>query len=228
MKLLLCILAISAAFQAFGQQQQVTAGLYFSRFQASQEFRQQITRHPIGGAIVVLYSPDSSRWHYGIELGIGLHSGKKYFYHTADVGRPDNIDYIYEENGFLYYHLVSRYMVLQSSQVLPYAELRFGASSFFSAIRTMEYSDVVEDRFQFDDTVLSGYAGVGISLDVGGIWGQAWRRKLMLDGGGGYLISSQATYRNSVKHIMISSFQEGQRTSGANAWHFKLGVNLVF
>ncbi len=98
-------------------------GLYFNVYDASQAFSENITRNPIGIAFSFLRR-SKGLFLFGGELGIGLHSGKKYFYETIDEGVPENIERLYEENGFFSYKAILRYLFVKDESITPYLEAK--------------------------------------------------------------------------------------------------------
>ena len=205
-------------------QQRNYLGLYFNSYSASEEFSENITRNPIGIAFSYLKRNNGSLL-FGGELSMGLYSGKKYFYETVDEGVPDNIERIYEENGFFSYQTVVRYLLVKNEVITPYIEVKAGASTFFSAIRAMQVSTVFDDGFLIHDTALNFGAGGGISMDLGDA---SWRRKLILDLTATYQWGTEVTYRNSKKDILVSSFEDGFTSSVSNAMHYKVGLVLLY
>ena len=199
-------------------------GLYFNVYDASQAFSENIPRNPIGIAFSFLRR-SKGLFLFGGELGIGLHSGKKYFYETIDEGVPENIERLYEENGFFSYKAILRYLLVKDEAITPYLEAKAGASTFFSAIRAMQVSTVFKDDFLIHDTVLSGGFGGGLAIDLGE---NSWRRKLLLDLSATYIWGSDATYRNSEKDVFIDSFSEGFKRSDTDALQYKVGLVIVY
>lgn len=205
-------------------QQRNYLGLYFNSYNASEEFAENITRNPIGIAFSYFRRSKGSLL-FGGEFSMGLYSGKKYFYETIDEGVPDNIERIYEENGFFSYQAVVRYLLVKNEVITPYVEVKAGASTFFSAIRAMQVSTIYNDGFFINDTALNYGAGGGISMDLGDA---SWRRKLLLDFTATYQWGSKVTYRNSKQNELVDSFDENYRTSSTDALHYKIGLVLLY
>lgn len=211
-------------------QHDINLGLYFNNYQASSDFRENITRNPIGFGLLFLRNRSGSKFQYGLEIGVGLYSGKKYFYRTIDEGFPDNIEYLYEEDGFLSYQVISRYKISHSTKkIIPYLEAKIGASTFFSAIRAMQVSEVYEDKFRFHDTAFNAGIGAGSSFNVGRLIAKKnWKRELLLDLSATYMLGSDVTYRNSIKNELVESFESGFRNSNTSALHLKMGFIISF
>ncbi len=210
-------------------QHDVNLGLYFNNYLTSEEFKSNITRNPIGVAFLFLINKEESRFQYGIEVGIGLYSGKKYYYRTVEEGFPDNIEYLYEENGFVSYQIVGRYRLREAKKIIPYLEAKVGASTFFSAIRTMQVSEIYDDQFHFHDTALNIGTGIGSTFSLGEILtNKNWKRDLYFDLTATYVIGSDVRYRNSKRSELVESFEANYRNSTTSALHIKFGFILSF
>lgn len=205
-------------------QKETRLGLYFNNYKASEAFADNITRNPIGVAFSYMKKYKSSLI-YGVEVGMGLYSGKKYFYETVDEGVPDNFVRLYEENGFFSYQGVLRYLLVKDDAFTPYVEVKAGASTFFSAIRAMQVSEVFDDGFHIHETALNAGIGGGLTIELGN---PSWRRQLLLDLSAIHQWGSNVRYRNSKKNILVDSFAEGYRSSKTNAIHYKVGFVMVF
>lgn len=204
--------------------QKTQIGIYYNNYKASESFDKNITRNPIGVAFTYLKEWQKSLF-VGVELGLGLYSGKKYFYETVDEGVPGNIERLYEENGFFSYQLALKYLLVENDIITPYIEVKTGASTFFSAIRTMQVSDVYQDDFYTHDTALNVGAGGGVTIAMGG---PSWRRNILLDLAASHQWGSQVRYRNSIKNEQVDNFNHGYRSSKTNATHYKIGFILVY
>lgn len=218
------ILLLSIRSQA---QNEFNLGLHFNFFRASSEFKENITRQPIGSSLLFLVNK-GKKLQLGAELGVGLYSGKKYYYETTEIGYPGNYEYLYEEDGFFQLLGVVRYQFISNKLVNPYSEFKLGTSTFFSAIRTLDYSPIYEDKFRFHETAFTLGGGVGANLDIGKIWKQEWRKRLLLDASVSYLAGTEVKYRNSIKNEITTSFDQGYRTSTTSTVQIKTGVILAF
>ncbi len=227
-KWLLILILVSGMHQLKAQVSK-SVGLHFNHYKADNEFRNQITRNPIGVALSFIADPENNNWQFGIEVGMGLYSGKKYFYETIAEGYPDNFVYLYEENGFISYSAILRYKTLKNKAVSPFLETRIGASSFFSAIRSMQYSAIYDDNFSFQQTVPHIGLGGGFLVDIGLLFeNEIWKKKLIFQFNGSQISGSEATYRNSVKNEVVDSYDDGFRRSKTNSFLMQFGFVLAF
>lgn len=220
------IILIILVFKAEAQRS-LNIGLHFNFYRASEDFRNSITRQPIGSSLILLVDK-SSKLQLGTELGIGLYSGKKYYYETIEEGYPGNVEYLYEEDGFFQFLAVARYKLISNRIISFYGEGKLGGSIFFSAIRTLEYSAVYEDKFRFHESAFNIGGGIGANIDIGQMWRQDWRRRLLLDCTINYIVGTKANYRNSIKNEYASSFGQGYRSSSTSTTQIKTGVILNF
>lgn len=220
------ILFLFISFHAEAQNG-LSLGLHFNFFRASSEFKENITREPIGSSLQFLVNR-GNKLQLGAELGVGLYSGKKYYYETSELGYPGNYEYLYEEDGFFQLLGVVRYRFISEKLVNLYSEVKLGTSTFFSNIRTLDYSPIYEDKFRFHDTAFTIGGGIGANLDIGKIWKQEWRKRLLLDTSVSYLTGTKARYRNSIKNEITTSFEQGYRTSTTSTVQIKTGVILAF
>jgi hypothetical protein len=226
---ILVVFALFTSIYHSRAQHKTIIALPFSRFQAESAFGENITRNPIGPSLKILTQPFNSKFQFGLELGVGLYSGKKYFYETKAEGFPQNFVYLYEEDGFINYWIISRYLPFKEMGVMPYAEAKLGASTFFSNIRTMEVSDIYADRFRFHDTALNIGIGIGVYFDIGKIIkGQNWTKKLLLDLSATNIVGSKVRYRNSIKDEIVSTFESGYRSSVTGSIQYSFGFALAF
>ncbi|QSE97813.1 hypothetical protein [Fulvivirga lutea] len=209
-------------------QKTVNLGFHFNYFAASPAFKENITRNPLGTSLTLMLDK-SDRLKYGVEVGFGLYSGKKYYYETVAEGFPDNYEYLYEENGFLQCLLTIRYQILQSKKLTPFIDVKGGTSTFFSVIRSMQVSEVYEDKFRFHDTTFNLGAGLGVSCDVGKIFkNEDWRRRLYFELSSNYIYGGKAGYRNSVRGEIVDSYEAGNRYSSTSTVQIKSGFLLAF
>lgn len=218
----LCTLPTSAQFES-------SIAFQFNQYVPETGFKNNVTRNPIGGLLSFAMNKEESAWQFGLELGVGLYSGKKYFYETVEEGVPDNFVRLYEENGFISYHLLARHFLLLNRIIDVYLEGKMGASTYFSAIRSMRVSDVFEDRFLFHDTTVNIGGGAGVQINIGKLMGKIhWKRKLYLDLSAIYLIGGNVTYRNSVKNELVDTFSAGYRNSDSDMLQIRSGIVLKF
>ena len=228
MKTALCCLILALLLSIQSQaQNNFNLGLHFNFFRASSEFKENITRQPIGSSLIFLVNK-GSKLQLGAELGVGLYSGKKYYYETTELGYPGNYEYLYEEDGFFQVLGVARYRFTANRLVNVYSEFKIGTSTFFSAIRTLDYSPIYEDKFRWHDTAFTIGGGVGANLDIGKIWKQEWRKRLLLDTSVSYMAGTEARYRNSIKNEITTTFEQGYRSSTTSSVLIKTGVILAF
>jgi hypothetical protein len=225
----LVLLILIFAYNNSRAQHKIIVSLPFSIFNAESSFGENITRNPIGPSLKLLSQSANSKFQFGLDLGVGLYSGKKYFYETINEGFPQNFENLYEEDGFINYWAIGRYLPFKEVGVMPYFEAKLGASTFFSNIRTMEVSDIYADRFRFHDTALNIGAGLGVYFDIGKILkDQIWTKKLLLDLSITNIVGSKVRYRNSIKDEIVSTFESGYRTSATGSIQYSFGFALAF
>ncbi|MEQ8924186.1 MAG: hypothetical protein RLO81_00150 [Fulvivirga sp.] len=206
----------------------VNLGFHFNYFAASPTFKENITRNPLGTSLTLMLEK-SDRIKYGVEVGFGLYSGKKYYYETVAEGFPDNFEYLYEEDGFLQCLITVRYQLATSKKIIPFVDIKAGTSTFFSVIRAMQVSEIYEDKFRFHDTTLNLGAGLGVSCDVGKIFkNEKWRRPLFFEVSATYFYGGEAGYRNSIRSEVVDSYEAGNRYSATSTLQIKSGLLLAF
>lgn len=225
-KVILFFFLLPTSLQA---QKGINLGFGFNKFKALDEFGDNVTRNPLGVSFLVSKDLRNNRFQLGFELGLGLYSGKRYFYETVAEGYPGNFVNLYEENGFILYDLYLRYKLFKDKTLMPFVEIKAGASTYFSVIRSMQVSEVYQDDSYVHDTALNAGAGFGTYIDIGRLFtGENWVKKTMLNLSGNYLLGSQVKYRNAVAYEVVSTFDAGFRTSKTSTFQYHIGLVLAF
>ncbi len=210
-------------------QKGISLGFGFNYFKAQSDFSKNTTRNPIGVSFTASKDLKNSNFQLGFELGMGLYSGKRYFYETVAEGYPGNFVDLYEENGFLLYDVYLRYKFLKEKTLMPFAEIKAGASTYFSVIRSMQVSEVYKDDSYIHDTALNAGVGIGTYVDIGKLFtGKNWVKKTLLNLSGNYLLGSQVSYRNAIAYEVVDNFEAGFRNSKTNTIHYNIGLVLTY
>ena len=225
-RVILLVLLFPITLQA---QKGISLGFGFNHFKALTEFSDNTTRNPLGVSFLASKDLKNKNLQLGFELGIGLYSGKRYFYETVAEGYPGNYVNLYEENGFILYDVYLRYKLLREKTFMPFMEVKAGASTYFSVIRSMQVSEVYEDKSYVHDTAVNAGIGSGTYVDIGKLFtGNNWVKKTLLNISVNYLLGSQVRYRNAVAYEIVDSFEAGFRESKTNTIQYHIGVALAF
>jgi hypothetical protein len=225
-RVVLFLLSFPTSLQA---QKGINLGFGFNNFKALSEFSDNTTRNPLGVSFLASKDLKNKRFQIGFELGVGLYSGKRYFYETVAEGYPGNYVNLYEENGFILYDVYLRYKLLKEKTLMPFVEAKAGASTYFSIIRSMQVSEVYEDDSYIHDTALNAGIGLGTYVDIGKLFtGKNWVKKTLLNISGNYLLGSQVRYRNAVAYEVVDTFESGFRESKTNTFQYHIGLVLAF
>lgn len=225
-RVVLFLLLFPISLQA---QKGINLGFGFNNFKALSKFSDNTTRNPLGVSFLASKDLKNKRFQIGLELGMGLYSGKRYFYETVAEGYPGNYVNLYEENGFILYDVYLRYKLLPEKTLMPFVEAKVGASTYFSVIRSMQVSEVYEDDSYIHDTALNAGIGLGTYVDIGKLFtGKNWVKKTLLNISGNYLLGSQVRYRNAVAYEVVDTFESGFRKSKTNTFQYHIGLVLAF
>ena len=72
--------------------------LNFNSFGAVHNFRDNITKNPVGISFSFLWSTKNDKFQYGLEYGIAMYSSNEYEYELVNEGQPGTFIGIYEED----------------------------------------------------------------------------------------------------------------------------------
>lgn len=204
--------------------------LNFNSYGAVHNFRDNITKNPLGVSISFLWAPENSKFQYGLEYGIAMYSANDYQYELINEGRPGEFVNVYEEDCFMKYHLVGRYLPYSSSLATTYIEARAGFSSFFSSKTGEEENQYFEDEFEFHGTAFNTALGAGVMINLNHIFDKEREtiNPVFIDIGATYNSGSKAEYRNMAEGQVISDLDHGRFRSKTNTMNYKVGIALKF
>lgn len=205
-------------------------GLNFNSFGAVHNFKDNITKNPVGVSFSFLWAPQNSKFQYGLEYGIAMYSSNEYEYELINEGRPGEFVDVYEEDCFMKYHLVGRYLPYTSPLATTYIEARAGFSSFFSSTTAEEESEYFEDEFDFHGTAFNTALGGGIMINLSHVFnkGNISYTPVFLDFGATYNSGSRAEYRNMNEGEVVRDLDHGKFKSKTNTMNYKVGVAVKF
>ena len=228
MRYLLVIIAVMSMNEVVAQTPKII-GLNFNSFGAVKHFRDNITRNPLGVSINFFWAPEDKKFQYGLEYGIAMYSAKEYDYELVAEGRPGTFIPVYEEDCFMKYHLVGRYLPFDYKAITTYIEARVGLTTFFSSRTAQTETDLYDDSFDFHGTAFNTALGLGALLDIGQIIKkEAWSTPFYLDIGATFNSGSRSDYRNMNEGEIASSLEHGNYRSVTHTTNYKVGLALGF
>ncbi len=205
-------------------------GLNFNSFGAVHNFRDNVTKNPLGGSLSFLWESQNSKFQYGLEYGVAMYSSNEYQYELVNEGHPGTYISIYEEDCFMKYHLVGRYIPYSSPLATTYIEARAGFSSFFSSKTSEEENEYFDDDFDFHGTAFNTALGGGVMISLNEIFDKDGdsATPVFLDFGATYNSGSRAEYRNMDEGEIARDFDHGKFKTKTNTVNYKVGIALKF
>lgn len=202
--------------------------LNMNSYQAVENFRENITKNPFGLSLSFLWQSNNERFQYGLEYGIAMYSAKEYSYELIEEGRPGQFVDIYEEDCFMKYHAVARYLPYRTPTISTYLEARAGFSSFFSSRTAMEETNLYDDQFEFHGTSFNTAFGGGLMVNMGELFNAGWNTPIYLDLGATFNTGSRADYRNMTGGEVAQGLRHGTYNSTTNSTNYKVGLAFQF
>lgn len=148
-----CLLFISGIISA----QNTIVGFNLNGYQALSSFEDNISTVPVGLSVNVLKQSEDSPFSFGFEVGFAGYGCEE----VPITFQGDPI-HIMQEDGFLTFHGVVRYNLLEMEGATFYGEGKVGGTSFFSKYSPTDCSGEFEGYTDFHGTALNIAVGGGL------------------------------------------------------------------
>ena len=200
---------------------QVKFGINFNISNPIGSFDDNVTKMPLGFSFNGLFPVSKIKGMYlGGEVGVSMYANDDY---ELQAGANNTMIEIDEEDCFLNYNLVGRYIPMENKMLQPYLEARIGGQSYFSTrIAEENDEDVFDNKTTFHGTAFNLGLGSGILTKI--------RSNIFIDLGVSYNNGTKTAYRSleTIDSRFDKKLSAGIQKSKTNHFNYRLGILFGF
>lgn len=145
---------------------QILFGIHFNLSQPLKEYNANLYKRPMGISLDLMHQTKKlAHFYVGGEVGVSMYANEEFNVEINEGDLAGEVFEVSEEDCFVRYQLLARYIAFRDNWFHPYVEAQLGGLSFFSSSHADDkYSNYFKSNTTFHGTALNLAAGGGVLI----------------------------------------------------------------